>query len=87
VAWQIYQFQVLPFTTIDGAYASVFEFFIGSTLAHLILLLFIVFGLWMRARKGRYEGGTWYRVRIIRYFAVWIAVSCAVLALTSTLFY
>jgi len=87
VAWQIYQFQVLPFTTIDGAYASTFEYFIGSTLAHLILLLFIVFGLWMRARKGRYEGSTWYRVRIIRYFAVWIAVSCAVLALTSTLFY
>ena len=38
VAWQIYQFQVLPFTTIDGAYASTFEFFMGSTLAHLILL-------------------------------------------------
>jgi len=87
VAWQIYQFQVLPFTTIDGAYASTFEFFIGSTLAHLILLLFIVIGLWVRAGKGRYEGGTWYRVRIIRYFAVWIAVSSAILALTSTLFY
>ncbi len=87
VAWQIYQFQVLPFTTIDGAYASTFEYFIGSTLAHLILLLFIVLGLWIRASKGRYEGGTWHRIRIIRYFAVWIAVSCVVLALTSTLFY
>lgn len=87
VAWQIYQFQVLPFTTIDGAYASTFEFFIGSTLAHLILLLFIVLGLWIRAGKGRYDGGTWYRVRVIRFFAVWIAVSCVVLAVTSALFY
>ena len=87
IAWQIYQFQVLPFTTIDGAYASTFEFFIGSTLAHLVLLLFIVLGLWVRASKGRYEGGTWYRVRLIRFFAVWIAVSTLILALVSTLFY
>ncbi len=29
---QIYQFQVIPFTTIDGAYASTYEFFMGSTL-------------------------------------------------------
>jgi len=87
IAWQIYQFQVLPFTTIDGAYASTFEFFIGSTLAHLVLLLFIVLGLWVRASKGRYEGGTWYLVRLIRFFAVWIAVSTLILALVSTLFY
>ena len=41
IGWQIYQFQVIPFTTIDGAYASTYEFFMGSTLAHLILLAFI----------------------------------------------
>ena len=57
IGWQIYQFQVLPFTTIDGAYASTYEFFMGSTLAHLILLAFIGLGLWIRASKGRYAGG------------------------------
>ena len=87
VAWQIYQFQVLPFTTIDGAYASTYEFFMGSTLAHLILMAFVGTGLWIRAGKGRYQGGTWYRVRLIRFFAVWIAVSTTVLVVVAALFY
>ena len=87
IAWQIYQFQVLPFTTIDGAYASTYEFFMGSTLAHLILLAFVGLGLWLRAGKGRYEGQTWYRVRLIRFFAVWIALSTVILALVGSLFY
>ena len=65
----IYQFQTLPFTTIDGSYASTFEFFMGSTLAHVILLTFIALGLWNRARLGRYNDGRWYRLRVIRYFA------------------
>ena len=43
---------VLPFTTIDGTYASTFEFFMGSTLAHLILLAFIVLGLCGPGRQG-----------------------------------
>ena len=42
----------VPFTTIDGAYASTFEFFMGSTLAHVILLTFIALGLWNRAAQG-----------------------------------
>jgi heme/copper-type cytochrome/quinol oxidase subunit 3 len=87
VAWQIYQFQVLPFTTIDGSYASTYEFFMGSTLAHLILLAFILIGLWIRSSRGRYEGQTWYRVRLIRFFAVWIAVSTVVLVTVGALFY
>ena len=86
VALQIYQFQVLPFTTIDGAYASTYEFFMGSTLAHLILVTFIGFGLWNRARQGRYDEGNWHRVRIIRFFAVWIAVTACVLTVVSSLF-
>ena len=86
VAWQIYQFQVLPFTTIDGAYASTYEFFMGSTLAHLLIMAFVGTGLWIRAGKGRYQG-TWFRVRLIRFFAVWIAVSTTVLVVVAALFY
>jgi hypothetical protein len=87
IGWQIYQFQVLPFTTIDGGYASTYEFFMGSTLAHLILLAFIGLGLWIRASKGRYSGATWYRVRLIRFFAVWIALSTVILVSVAALFY
>jgi len=87
VAFQIYQFQVIPFTTIDGAYASTYEFFMGSTLAHLILLTFIILGLWIRAGKGRYDGGTWHRLRLNRFFAVWIAISTVILVAVAALFY
>ena len=87
VGWQIYQFQVLPFTTIDGAYASTYEFFMGSTLAHLILLAFVGMGVAVRAGKGRYEGKTWYRIRLVRFFAVWIAISTVVLVSVAALFY
>ncbi len=86
IGLQIYQFQILPFTTIDGSYASVYEYFMGSTLAHLILMAFILIGLWNRARKGRYAGKTWYRIRLIRFFAVWIAVSTAVLVIVASFF-
>ena len=83
---QCYQFSVLPFTTVDGTYASTFEFFMGSTLAHLFLLTFIVTGLWTRARRGRYDGGHWYQVRIIRMFTVWCATATSILALVMIFF-
>jgi heme/copper-type cytochrome/quinol oxidase subunit 3 len=83
---QCIQFGHLPFTTIDGTYASTFEFFMGSTLAHMLLLAFIVTGLWTRARRGRYDGGHWYQVRIIRIFATWLAVSTCILAIVMIAF-
>jgi heme/copper-type cytochrome/quinol oxidase subunit 3 len=86
VVVQCIQFGKLPFTTIDGSYASSFIFFMGSTLGHLLLLSFLVFGLWNRARRGKYDGGHWYQVRLIRIFAVWIAISTCVLALVMVLF-
>jgi heme/copper-type cytochrome/quinol oxidase subunit 3 len=86
VAVQIYQFQVLPFSTIDGTYASTFEFFMGSTLAHLIILAFVILGMFNRIRLGRYDEGRWHRVRLIRMFTVWIAASVCVLALVMSLF-
>jgi heme/copper-type cytochrome/quinol oxidase subunit 3 len=83
---QCLQFGHLPFTTIDGTYASTFEFFMGSTLAHLLLLAFIVTGLWLRAGRGRYDDGHWYQVRIIRTFAVWLALSTCILAIVMSAF-
>jgi len=86
VVVQCIQFGKLPFTTIDGSYASCFIFFMGSTLGHLLLLSFLIFGLWNRARVGKYDGGHWYQVRLNRIFAVWIAISTCVLALVMVLF-
>jgi heme/copper-type cytochrome/quinol oxidase subunit 3 len=86
VVVQCVQFGKLPFTTIDGSYASTFIYFMGSTLGHLLLLSFLVFALWNRARKGKYDGGHWYQVRVNRIFATWIAISTCVLALVMVLF-
>jgi heme/copper-type cytochrome/quinol oxidase subunit 3 len=86
VALSFYQFQELPFTTVDGAYASTYEFFIGSSLIHLILLALIGIGLWNRARTGRYDAGKFFQVRLIRQFAVWIAISVCALALVGSVY-
>ena len=86
IALQCYQFTVLPFTTVDGTYASAFEFFMGSTLAHLLVLGFITLGVWNRARLGRYGDGHWQQLRLIRIFGVWIAASIAVLVFVMSVF-
>jgi heme/copper-type cytochrome/quinol oxidase subunit 3 len=86
VVVQCIQFGKLPFTTIDGSYASAFIYFMGSTLGHLLLLTFLIFALWNRARVGKYDGGHWYQVRLNRMFATWIAISTCVLALVMVLF-
>ena len=86
VVVQCIQFGKLPFTTIDGSYASSFLYFMGSTLGHLLLLTFLTFALWNRGRLGKYDGGHWYQVRLSRIFAVWIAISTCVLALVMVVF-
>jgi heme/copper-type cytochrome/quinol oxidase subunit 3 len=86
VVVQCYQFTTLPFTTIDGTYASSFEFFMGSTLAHLLVIGFLGLGLWNRARLGRYGEGRWHQTRLMRIFAVWIAMSICVLVFVMSLF-
>ena len=86
IAMSFYQFQHLPFTTVDGAYASAYEFFIGSSLAHVIILAIVGLGVWNRARKGAYDDGRWYPVKLIRIFAAWVLFTVAVLAFFSTFF-
>jgi len=75
---------VLPFTTIDGAYASLFEFFMGSNLAHFLLVLVIAVGLFNRSRIGKLEHSNWYQAHLGRLWSVWVAASATVLALIAT---
>ena len=86
IGLQFYQFQVLPFTTIDGTYASVFTFFMGSNIAHFLLVATIGTGLMNRARIGKYDNHNWYQIHSGRLFAVWVAFSCAVLAVIASFF-
>jgi heme/copper-type cytochrome/quinol oxidase subunit 3 len=86
VVWQIIQFQYLPFQTIDGTYASTFEFFMGSNLAHFFVLLVIAIGLFNRSRHGKYEDDNWYQLHLGRLFWVWLAASATTLGLVVVLF-
>lgn len=86
LALQFWQFQVLPFTTIDGAYASTFEFIMGANVAHFLVVLTIGLGIFNRSRKGMYENGNWYQLHLSRLFAVWVAVSCTLLAIMASFF-
>lgn len=83
---QCYEFGALPFTTVDGTYASAFEFIMGSTLAHALVLGFIAFGFWNRARAGRYDEGRWYQTRLYRIFSVWVAFSVCALTFVASVF-
>jgi heme/copper-type cytochrome/quinol oxidase subunit 3 len=86
LGWQIYQFQVLPFTTVQGTYASTFEYLMGSNVAHFFLVLVVGLGVMNRSRMGKYEDGRWYQVHLARLFWVWIALSCTVLGLVTIFF-
>jgi heme/copper-type cytochrome/quinol oxidase subunit 3 len=70
IALQCYQYTTLPFSTIDGTYASTFEFFM----------------MWNRARLGRYDDGHWYQARIIRVFSAWCAAATSILAIVMVSF-
>ncbi len=82
---QVYQFQILPFSTTDGTYASMFEFFMGSVLAHLFLVVVVLLGVWNRARKGMYNE-VWYQIRLARVWTLWVAISGIFLAVTAIFF-
>jgi heme/copper-type cytochrome/quinol oxidase subunit 3 len=86
IVWQIVQFQILPFTTIQGTYASVFEFYMGSNLAHFGLVSFILLGLVIRSSKGKFENGNWYQLHLSRLWALWVAISSALLAVVAVVF-
>ena len=86
LVWQIYQFQVLPFTTVQGAYASSFEYIMGSNVGHLALVSIVAVGLFIRGSKGLHDNGRWYQIHLSRLFAVWVAFSVTLLAFMVTFF-
>jgi heme/copper-type cytochrome/quinol oxidase subunit 3 len=86
IVWQIVQFSLVPFSTIDGTYASTFLFYMGSNLAHFLIVLTIATGLVFRSRKGKFESGNWYQLHLSRLFWTWVAVSTTLLGLVAILF-
>jgi len=82
---QVLQFQNLPFQTTDGAYASCVEFFMGSNLAHLLIVFLVTLGVAIRANKGLYATN-WYQIRLARIWSLWVGISAVLLTAVSILF-
>jgi len=74
--------QVMAYT----AYSSVMMIFIGSSLVHLAILVFLGLGLTIRASRGVLNVEKWYQARLVRLFWVWVAVTAVIVsALTTTI--
>ena len=58
----------------------------GSNLAHFGLVSFILLGLVIRSSKGKFENGNWYQLHLSRLWALWVAISSALLAVVAVVF-
>lgn len=83
---QIDQFRGLPFSRIQGSYASSFFFVMASNLFHLALAAFVGLGVWVGSRRGLYDDGRADEVHLVRLAVTWIAVSVCILAVVSSAF-
>jgi heme/copper-type cytochrome/quinol oxidase subunit 3 len=83
---QVDQFRGLPFSRVQGSYASLFFFVMASNLFHLALAAFVCLGVWMGSRRGHYVGGHAVDVQLVRSVVTWIAASVCILAAVTTLF-
>ena len=85
IVLQVLQFQNLPFQTTDGTYASCVEFYMGSNLAHLLIILVVTVGVAIRSSKGLYATN-WYQIRLARIWSLWVGISAVILTTVSLLF-
>jgi heme/copper-type cytochrome/quinol oxidase subunit 3 len=81
---QIIQLATFPFRVDSGSYASSVFVLSGANLFHLLITLFVGFGLWNRARLGRYSTpGSW-QVRVVGMWWTWIAIAAIISAFTTS---
>jgi heme/copper-type cytochrome/quinol oxidase subunit 3 len=81
---QIIQLGTFPFRVDSGSYASSVFVLSGANLFHLLITLFVGFGLWNRARLGKYNTpGSW-QVRVVGMWWSWIAVAAIISAFTTS---
>jgi heme/copper-type cytochrome/quinol oxidase subunit 3 len=85
VVLQVLQFQYLPFQTTDGTYASCVEFFMGSNLAHLLIVVIVTLGVAIRSGRGLYATN-WYQIRLVRIWSLWVGISAVILTVVSLVF-
>jgi len=70
----IYFMGHLPFTQSDGSFASMFVFFLGYHIFHLVFGLVFVIGLTVRTLQGRYTAERHLGITTIGYFWYWVVL-------------
>ncbi len=82
VALVIYQIVTWPILMSDGSYASTFIVMTWVQLVHLVVLLFLAFGVWNRGVKGKLDSNASHAV-VVGYFWNWVALTSLLGALTT----
>jgi len=86
VAVQADRLHGLPFNRFDGAYSTTYFFFMASNLTLLSTTAVLLFGLWNRARLGRYDDGDPFPVRLVRILTVGAAAAVCTLVVVASVF-
>ncbi len=84
VVMQVGQMVGAGFTPRDGAYASAWMALAGYHVVHLLLSLFLGFGIVNRARLGRFTQSAW-QVRLVGYWWTWLVLAAVIIAATTSL--
>jgi hypothetical protein len=61
----------------------VFTVMTGVQFVHLLVLLFVGFGIWNRGIQGKYDDGATNHVTLVGYFWSWVALTALLGACTT----
>ena len=78
------QITTFPFGPTDGAYASAVILLCASNLFHMLLVLFILTGVFNRARKGLISQAVNYQAQAASYYMTWVVIAVLLGALVTT---
>jgi len=77
--WQLVQFNSAPyFVPTTSAYTSMLIALAVGNVIHLVLITFVSFGIWNRARQGLYSRNHFWQVRIVGVWFAWVAFSTVI---------
>ncbi len=77
---QIVQIATAPFHSQNGAYASTFLAMAGYHILHLLILLFLGIGMFIREPRGLLEGDRANEPRLVSYVWGWFAITAVIFA-------
>ena len=78
------QISTFPFGPTDGAYASAVILLCASNLFHILLVLFILVGVFNRGRKGLVNQAVNYQAQAASYYMTWVVIAVLLGALVTT---